>query len=80
MLHVAQSEKLFIVDWDIPAKKRRLFYYYLMKLKKKYGLFGSMSTMSVMVVDNVEVARAVHNLAKKYGESHLYEAKEIGEY
>ena len=39
-----------------------------------------MSTMSVMVVDNVEVARAVHNLAKEYGESHLYEAKEIGEY
>jgi len=74
-----EKETIFIIDWDIPAKKKRMFYYHLMKLKKKYGLFGNMSTMSVMVVDNVEVARAVHNLAKEYGESHLYEAKEIEE-
>lgn len=75
-----EKETIFIIEWDISLKRRRMFYYHLTKLKKKYGLFGSMSTMSVMVVDNVEVARAVHNLAKEYGESHLYEAKEIGEY
>ena len=74
-----EGETVFVIEWDVSLKRRRMFYYYLAKLKKKYDLFGSMSTMSVMVVNSVEVARAVHSLAKKYGESHLYEAKEIGE-
>ena len=71
---LGEQEQVYIVDWDIRRERRRMFYYYLTKLK---GLQGSMSTASVMVVDSLEVARAVFELAKKYGRAHLYEAKEL---
>lgn len=66
---------LFIVDYDIPRRpqsKRRAFYRKLMKLKEKMGLFGKMSTMSVLITADPVMAREVYRLAKEYGSANLY--------
>ena len=64
---------VFIVDWDIPEKKRRMFYYYLNKIKVKREIMGSMSSMSVMIVKDRDLALEVFNLACNYGRSSIYE-------
>jgi len=80
-LGTAMSEKefLYIVDWDIPehpASSRSAFYRALKKLRKERGIYGAMSTQSVLITNNRELATAVHSLASQYGRSHLYKAVE----
>lgn len=48
----------YIVDWDLPMEKRRMFYYYLEKIKKKHEVEGSMSSQSVMIINDSDLARA----------------------
>jgi len=67
--------KAYIVDWDIPMEKRRMFYYHLNKIKDAWGILGSMSSMSVMTVLDKDLALEVFNLASRYGRSSIYEAK-----
>ncbi len=64
----------FIVDWDIPTKCRRMFYYHLKKIRLKYEIQGTMSTASVMHTDDRKLAEDVFNLATKYGKANLYAA------
>jgi len=65
----------FIIDYDVPRlpqSKRRVFYRRLAKLKEKMGLFGKMSTMSVVITADRALATQIYNLAKKYGKANLY--------
>jgi len=66
---------VFIVDWDIPEKRRRMFYYYLNKIKASREISGSMSSMSVMMTEDEGLAREVYELALKYGRTSLYEGR-----
>lgn len=67
-------ENLYVVDWDIPMEKRRMFYYYLNKIKARREIVGSMSSQSVMMVNDEDLAREVYVLASKYGRTSLYSA------
>jgi len=68
---------MWLVDWDIPSEKRVLFYYHLGKIKKKYGLYGVMSSQSVMLVDDESIAREVYELANRYGQANLYRVEKV---
>lgn len=70
-------DKTYLVDWDIPMQRRRMFYYNLNKIKVKHELVGSMSSQSVFIVADIKLAREVHDLASSYGLSHLYSCREI---
>jgi len=70
-------DRIYLVDWGIPMQRRRMFYYNLNKIKVKYELVGSMSTQSVFIVADLELAREVHVLASRYGLSHFYRCEEI---
>lgn len=70
-----KSSPVYIIDYDIPIRplrKRRAFYRGLAKLKKQMGLFGKMSTMSVVVTADRTLATEIYLLAKKYGRANLY--------
>lgn len=72
--------KVFIVDWDLPTEpawKRVYFYKKLRKLRAKHGLEGAMSTQSVLVVKDEQLAWDVHRLAKDYGKSNIYRAEKL---
>lgn len=69
------SQHFFIVDYDVPREpqsKRQAFYRQLSKIKQKMGLFGKMSTMSVVVTADRTLATEIYLLAKKYGRANLY--------
>jgi len=66
------EKRTYIVDWDIPTERRRMFYYYLNQVKARHGLEGSMSSQSVMMATDEELAREVFALASKYGKASLY--------
>ena len=69
------SGKLYIVDYDVPRcpqSKRRAFYRKMSKLKKEMGLFGKMSTMSVVTTTDSQMAKQIYDLARKYGNANLY--------
>ncbi len=68
---------MWLVDWDIQSKKRGLFYYHLKKIRKKYGLYGAMSSQSVMLIDDESVAREVYELADKFGQASLYRVEKV---
>jgi len=71
---------VWIVDWDIPSTSAALrvrFYRALKKLKKAYDIETEMSTKSVFVTDNEELARDIFGLSKGFGVAHLYEARQI---
>ena len=71
---------VWIVDWDIPLTKNRFrFYRALRKLKKELGLHDPMSTKSVLVTKDEELAFRVFNLALMFtAKVHIYEAREVG--
>jgi hypothetical protein len=71
---------VWIVDWDIPLTKDRFkFYRALRKLKKELGLHGAMSTMSVLITEDRELAFRVYDLALMFADKvHIYEAQEVG--
>lgn len=69
------NQHLYIVDYDVPREpqsRRRAFYRQLSKLKEKMGLFGKISTNSVVVTTERVLATEVYNLAKTYGKANLY--------
>ncbi|MEM2370581.1 MAG: hypothetical protein QXH51_06735 [Candidatus Bathyarchaeia archaeon] len=70
---------IYIVDWDIPEEKRFLFYYYLKKIKRKYRLSVTISTYSVVKVNDEKLAREIFELASKYGKANLYKAELIAQ-
>jgi len=74
-----QSEVVWVVDWDIPLTKDRYkFYHALRKLKERLGLAGGMSTMSVLITADENLAYEVYNLAQRFTERvHIYRAVEV---
>jgi len=76
---VASESVVWVVDYDIPVTKDRFrFYRGLSRLKKELGLFGEMSSMSVLITRDHELAYRVYQLASAYTDRvHLYEAKEV---
>jgi len=74
MVHV------YLVDWDIPRGVRRKFYYELAKIKRAHGLHGSMSSQSVMLIDDGSVAREVYELANRYGQANLYRVEKVASF
>lgn len=76
MRHSAE-DVVYVVDWDIPTNppgRRRAFYRALRKLRKVHGLLGRLSTASVLVVRDRDLAWAVYHLAAEYGTAHIYTA------
>ena len=66
---------LYLVDWDVPVQpksKRRAFYRHLKELMKKMGLFGEMSTESVLITVDRRLAEKVYFLASQYGQANFY--------
>ncbi len=66
---------VWIVNWDIPTgdkRNRAQFYYELKKLRKEYGMQNRLGSQSMLVVESVALARAVHNLALKHGKSCIW--------
>lgn len=69
---------VWVVDYDLRAadKNRYRFYRALNKLKKQLGLHGKLSTQSVIVTRNEELAWQIYNLARQYApeekDVHIY--------
>ena len=72
-----EKDRFFLVDWDIPIGSRRMFYYYLNKIRAKRELSGDMSSRSVMMVADADLAREVYDLTSKYGRASLYLASPL---
>lgn len=75
-----QTDLVYIVDWDIPTEpawRRAYFYKKLQKLRREYGFEGSLSTASVLIIQDRDFAMAVHALASEYGRSNIYEGRRI---
>jgi len=71
---------LWVVDYDIPEypkAKRRAFYRARTQLFKDHKIWAHRSTDSVLICDNKTLARALYNLAVRYGEAHLYQVLEV---
>lgn len=72
---------MWVCDYDVPREpkaKRMAFYRALWKILKEHKIVTrSRSTMSVWILDSEEIAREIHNLACKYGKSHLYNATPV---
>ena len=76
---VARGNTVWIVDWDIPLTKNRFrFYRALRKLRRELGLVGRMSSMSVLITEDRELAFRVYDLAVTFADRvHIYEAREV---
>jgi len=75
---VSTPETVWIVDYDLRmANSRRQFYREVKRLMRKLNLSGSLSTFSVVVVQDEELARAIYALASRYGRAHLYKAERV---
>jgi pSer/pThr/pTyr-binding forkhead associated (FHA) protein len=70
-----------VVDYDVPVEprsKRMAFYRGLWKILKENKIMtGGRSTQSVWILDDAKIARHIHDLALKYGQSHLYNATPV---
>lgn len=79
VIHLMTPGKLYVVDYDIPADadNRRTFYRRLHIILAAHGLVVERSTQSVWILDNREIAQAIHALALNYGSSNIYEATKI---
>jgi len=75
---VPSDPAVWIVDWDIPVGAMRFgFYRALRRLRRELGLVGRMSTMSVLITQDRELAWRVYHLVLRYTErAHIYEARE----
>jgi len=75
---VPSDPPVWIVDWDIPVGAMRFgFYRALRRLRKELGLVGRMSTMSVLITQDSDLAWRVYHLVLRYTErAHIYEARE----
>jgi len=73
-------DRVWVVDWDIPAADkaaRQRFYRRLRYIWLNYYGDTRMSTMSVLITDEEDLAREVYSLARKYGRANLYEARPV---
>lgn len=74
------TDGVWVVDYDIPvspANRRLAFYRRRRKLMESMGMRAEESTASVLICPKEELAKALYELAKEYGEAHLYQAKEV---
>jgi hypothetical protein len=73
------SSILWLIHWDIGLDKNRFrFYRALKRLQKEMGLYGEMSSMSVMITYDEKLARRVFDLASRFTQRvHIYRAVEI---
>jgi hypothetical protein len=69
---------LWVVDYDIPVEpkaKRMSFYRGLWAILEDNKIIRSgRSTQSVWIIDDEKIARRIHDLALRFGHSHLYNA------
>jgi hypothetical protein len=73
---MSSGTNLWLIDYDLSTKdSRRQFYRQVEKLISKTDLLNILSTYSVVVVQDGELARTVYTLASKYGKAHLYKAE-----
>jgi hypothetical protein len=75
-----RRQNLFIIDFDVPREpksKRMAFYRQLTKIRKQMGLFGKMSTMSVLVTVDRHLAEKVYYLASQYGQANIYVGRKL---
>jgi len=74
-----EKETVFIVDWDLPVGPMRFgFYRALKRLRRDLGLHGRMSTMSVLITKDQDLATAVYHLARRFSTRvHLYRGREV---
>jgi len=74
-----EAKYVWLVEYDIGLGKNRFaFYRALKRLQNELGLFGQMSTMSVLITRDEELARRVFDLASKFtSRVHLYWAEEV---
>jgi len=76
----SESERVWVVDWDIPAADkaaRQRFYRRLRYIWLNYYGDTRMSTMSVLITDEEDLAREVYQLARRFGRANLYEARKV---
>ena len=73
------SAHVWLVKWDISLDRNRFgFYRVQRRLKKELKLEGQMSTMSVLIARDEELARRVFYLASEFTPRvHLYKAEEV---
>ena len=75
------SGSLWVVDYDIPTEpkaRRMAFYRALWALLEEHKILRtSKSTQSVWILDSQPIATEIHELASKFGVSHLYQASEV---
>ena len=73
------SAHVWLCEWDISLNRNRFrFYRALGRLKKELKLEGQMSTMSVLITRDEELARRVFYLASEFTPRvHLYKAEEV---
>jgi hypothetical protein len=69
-----KKELQFLVDYDLPKSRCREEFYRKIKLPK---LKGSKSTKSVILINDLAKAKAIHKKAKKCGKSNLYQVKKL---
>jgi hypothetical protein len=75
---MSTRETVWIVDYDLPINSsRRQFYREIKRLMRELNLTGNLSTLSVVTVEDEELARRIFDLASKYGRAHLYRAERI---
>jgi hypothetical protein len=71
----------FVVDYDIPAEpasRHMQFYRRLWKLLGAANIeIRKRSTQSVWILDDMGIAKQIHDLASVYGVSHWYRAERI---
>jgi len=73
------EDTIYIVDWDLPVgNSRRAFYRKLARLKEELGLHGQMSSMSVLITKDENLASQVYELAEKYTKRvHMYVGRQV---
>lgn len=76
--HLTSQSAVWLIDYDLSMNKpRRQFYREVKRLMNERGLMGALSTYSVIVVNDRELAIAVFDLATRYGRAHLYRAVQV---
>ena len=70
---------MYIIDWDVSVTPGRFaFYRQLAKLKKELGIQGSMSSMSVLITSDANLADRVFEIAQQYATRvHMYKGRQV---
>lgn len=75
----ALGRPVYIIDWDVSVGRERFaFYRQLAKLKKELGLQGSMSSISVLITSDADLAGRVFEIAQQYTKRvHMYKGRQV---